>query len=211
MTAMTDQTCIELHAAFQTYRQAKPWLILNPQQPFTIEHPDIGEIACCSTLDHNTGEDLHDVGIAIYPGEVGLETFTKLELGTITLDEDGIEAYAVLNDSVMHALLDDPDHKSQPYRLHIQVPEDMTWPFWMMTSADGTTQREPDQRQAKCFITAFEVAQDLAQQLRVGSVKIPVMPPEIAAEKPFSCVRHSSKETGTSWSYHVDVNPTKRT
>ena len=82
----------------ETYRQAKPWLILNPQQPFTIEHPDIGEIACCSTLDHNTEEDLYDVGIAIYPGEVGLKTFTKLELGAITLDEDGIEAYAVLDD-----------------------------------------------------------------------------------------------------------------
>ena len=82
----------------ETYRQAKPWLILNPQQPFTIEHPDIGEIACCSTLDDNTVEDLRDVGIAIYPGEVGLKTFTKLELGAITLDEDGIEAYAVLDD-----------------------------------------------------------------------------------------------------------------
>ena len=38
------------------------------------------------------------MGIAIYPGEVGLKTFTKLELGAITLDEDGIEAYAVLDD-----------------------------------------------------------------------------------------------------------------
>ena len=65
----------------------------------------------------------------------------------------------------------------------------------MITSADGTTQREPEQRQAKYFTTAFEVAQDLAEQLRVGSAKIPPMPPEIAAEKPFS----------------VDVNPTKRT
>ncbi len=211
MTAMTDQTCVELHAAFQTYRQAKPWLILNPQQPFTIEHPDTGEIAYCSTLDDNTVEDLHDVGIAIYPGKVGLETFTKLELGTITLDHDGIESYAVLNDSVIQALLDDPDHESQPSRLHIQVPEDMTWPFWMITSADGTTQREPNQRQAQYFMTAFEVAQDLAEQLRVGSVRIPPMPPEIADEELFTCVLHSSKETNPSWSYHVDDSPTKRT
>ena len=101
----------------------------------------------------------------------------------------------MLNDSVMNALLDDPDHKSQPARLNLEVPEDMTWPFWMITSADGTTQREPNQRQAQYFMTAFEVAQDLAEQLRVGSAKISVMPPEIAAEKPFS----------------VDVNPTKRT
>ena len=35
---------------------------------------------------------------SFYPGEVGFEIFTKLELGAITLDEDGIEAYAVLDD-----------------------------------------------------------------------------------------------------------------
>ena len=66
------------------------------------------------------------------------------------------------------------------------------------TSADGTTQHEPNQRQAKYFITAFEVAQDLAEQLRVRSVRIPPMPPEITDEKPFTYVLHSSKETGTS-------------
>ena len=117
----------------------------------------------------------------------------------------------MLNDSVMNALLDDPDHKSQPARLNLEVPEDMTWPFWMITSADGTTQREPNQRQAQYFMTAFEVAQDLAEQMRVGSVKIPPMPPEIADEEPFTYVLHSSKQTSQSWYYHVDVNPMKRT
>ena len=147
MTAMTDQTCVELHAAFQKYRQAKPWLTpnpqqpLNPQQPFTIQHPDTGEVACCCTVDDNTGEDRHDVGIAVYPGDVGLGTVTNLQLGAITLDDAGIEAYAVLNDSVVQALLRDPDHKSQPSRLNIQVPEDMTWPFWMIVSADATRTR----------------------------------------------------------------------
>ena len=207
MAAMTDDTCVELHAAFQKYRQAKSWLTLNPQQPFTIKHPDTGEIAYCGTVDDNTGEDSHDVGIAVYPGDVGFETVTKLQLGAITLDYAGIEAYAVLNDSVVQALLHDPDHKSQPARLHIQAPEDMTWPFWRIVGADGTTQREPDQRPAQYFMTAFEVAQDLAEQLRGGSVKIPPMPPKLEDEELFTCVLHSSKETNQSWSYHVDVNP----
>ena len=208
MPAMTDATCIELYAAFQTYRQAQPWLVLNPQQPFTIEHPDTGEIAYCCTVDDNTGEDLYHVGIAVYPGAVGFETLTRLQMGTLTLDDASIEAYAVMNDSVMQALLHDPDHKSQPARLQIMVPEDMTWPFWMSTSTDGTTQREPDQRQAKYFMTAFEVAQDLAEQIRAGSVK---MPPEITDHEPLTYVLHSSKETSSCWSYHVDVNPIKCT
>ena len=127
--------------------------------------------------------------------------------GDITLHVPGAEAYAVLNDSVMNALFHDPDHKSQPAKLDIMVPEDMTWPFWMIVSADGTTRREPDQRQAKYFITAFEVAQDLANKIRDGSVKIPAMPPELTDLELFTYVLHTHQETDQSLSYHVDVNP----
>ena len=127
--------------------------------------------------------------------------------GDITLHVPGAEAYAVMNDSVMNALFHDPDHKSQPAKLDIMVPEDMTWPFWMIVSADGTTRREPDQRQAKYFIKAFEVAQDLANQIRDGSVKIPAMPPELADLELFTCVLHTHQEPDQSLSYHVDVTP----
>ena len=60
---------------------------------------------------------------------------------------------------------------------------------------------------AHYFITAFEVAQDLANKIRDGSVKIPAMPPELADQETCTYVLHTHQEPDQSLSCRVDVNP----
>ena len=74
---LTDRNLLELHQAYQDFKQTRPWRELNDRNLLLFNDPEPALQACCVVMGHWGIE----YGLAAYTGELATDTFIRLALG----------------------------------------------------------------------------------------------------------------------------------